>query len=87
MCLSSCEFRCSGLQKAALDSLELEVTGTVPVSNYRATPAPLGKDIIFTMSQLCVNVCECACACRDHALSRKKDLDRSSDLSLVKLLS
>lgn len=87
MCLSACEFRCLGLQKAALDSLELEESGAVPVSNCRATPAPLGKDIIFIMSQLCVNVCVCACASRDHVPSRKKDLDRSSDLSLVNLLS
>lgn len=72
MRLSACEFRCLGLQKAALDSLELEVTGTVPVSNYRATPAPLGKDIIFIMSQLCVNVCMCLCMQRSCAFKTER---------------
>lgn len=61
-------------------------TKAVLVSNCRASP-PLGKDVIFIMSQLCVNVYVCACTCRDHALSRKKDLDRSSDLPLANLLS
>lgn len=71
MCVSACEFRFFGLQKTALDSLELEVPKQYLFLTTEPAP-PLGKDVIFIMSQLCVNVCVCACACRDMHFQERK---------------